>query len=189
MPPRQESEKLIEPALERTEPRVRPAVPLPNGLAIIPRGPQQLRDHPLAHRHPVRYRRVHRRVVPAAEPVLVSPGDQPRPARPAHRPRHIRLGEPNPLRRDPIDRRRRDVRAPVEPDIRVPKVVRDNQNKVRLHALLLFAAVLSRVRTNRPARRDQPHRREHPPVPHPLIRHHQPPRVLSRSVDCYSASS
>ena len=66
-----------------------------------------------------------------ADPLGVAPGEQRRAGRRADRARHVELGEPQAVRRQPVNVRRRDRRVAEAAKVAVALVVREEEHHVR----------------------------------------------------------
>src|SRR5205807_6073598 len=123
-----EPERVVEPALLRVELVRVSEVPLPDPPGDVPRGLQPVGNGGFGERKPdVRTGAV--KLV--AEPRLIAPGEQSGARRRAVRPGNVPAGEPRAGLRQRVEVRRRDVLAPLYPDVRVAHVVGDDEYDIR----------------------------------------------------------
>ena len=138
----QMAEELVEAAPQRVVLLAEPEMPLPHQTGDVAGLPHQVAERRLVLGQsqlgvgvPLVVRG---RVVLVAEPVLVTAREDPGPHRTADRRRDVAVGQPDPVRRQLVDVRRRDDGRSVGADVAVAEVVGEDDDHVgrRGHGVL-----------------------------------------------------
>ena len=129
MPFSQESEKLVEPAIERMKRLVRPEMPFAEHPGGISSGFEIIGNRLLPDRQPDVRQIVHLldRIDLMPKPLLISPGKKPGPARAAIRRGDIPAGEANAAASQRIEMRRGNIAA-LATHLSIPLIVGDDQD-------------------------------------------------------------
>ena len=129
-----ETPEMVVAALERAVIGQAAQMPLAEQRGAVSSRLQQRRQGRLGGRHPDILRRGGDRLLqPDRQAVLVSPGDQGRACGRTHGGVSVALHEADAIGRDPVDVRRRDIRAAVTGHVGIAEIIGQEEHDVRRH--------------------------------------------------------